>query len=41
VLDQIAACDSAEALTALFKSLPMDARQLHMDAFTNRKKELA
>jgi hypothetical protein len=40
VLDQIAACDSAEALTALFKSLPMDARQLHMDAFTNRKKEL-
>jgi len=24
----------------LFKSLPMDARQLHMDAFTNRKKEL-
>jgi hypothetical protein len=25
----------------LFKSLPVDARQLHMDAFTNRKKELA
>ncbi len=41
VLDQIAACDSADTLTALFKSLPMDARQLHMDAFTARKKEIA
>ena len=40
VLDQIAACNSADALTALFKSLPVDARQLHMDAFTTRKKEL-
>ena len=41
VLDQIAACDSTDALTALFKSLAVDARQLHMDAFTTRKKELA
>ena len=41
VLDQIAACDSTDALTALFKTLPVDARQLHMDAFTARKKELA
>lgn len=40
VLDQIAACDSTDALTALFKSLAVDARQLHMDAFTTRKKEL-
>jgi hypothetical protein len=41
VLAQIAACADVAALTALFKSLPVDARQLHMDAFTNRKKELA
>jgi hypothetical protein len=41
VLAQISACADVAALTALFKSLPMDARQLHMDAFTNRKKELA
>jgi hypothetical protein len=40
VLAQISACADVAALTALFKSLPMDARQLHMDAFTNRKKEL-
>ena len=41
VLSQIAACADVAALTALFKSLPVDARQLHMDAFTTRKKELA
>ncbi len=41
VLAQIAACADVAALTALFKSLPVDARQLHMDAFTTRKKELA
>ena len=41
VLDQIAVCDSTDALTALFKTLPVDARATHMDAFTNRKKELA
>jgi hypothetical protein len=41
VLEQIAACADVTALTALFKSLPVDARQLHMDAFTARKKELA
>lgn len=41
VLAQISACADVAALTALFKSLPVDARQLHMDAFTNRKKELA
>ena len=40
VLAQIAACADVAALTALFKSLPVDARGLHMDAFTNRKKEL-
>lgn len=41
VLAQIAACADVAALTALFKSLAVDARQLHMDAFTARKKELA
>jgi hypothetical protein len=41
VLDQIAACDSTDALTALFKTLPVDARATHMDAFSARKKELA
>ena len=40
VLAQILACADVAALTALFKSLPVDARQLHMDAFTTRKKEL-
>jgi hypothetical protein len=40
VLAQIAACADVAALTALFKSLPVDARQLHMDAFQTRKKEL-
>jgi hypothetical protein len=40
VLAQIAACADVAALTALFKSLPVDARGLHMDAFTTRKKEL-
>jgi hypothetical protein len=40
VLAQIAACADVTALTALFKSLPVEARQLHMDAFTARKKEL-
>ena len=40
VLAQIAACADVAALTALFKLLPVDARQLHMDAFTTRKKEL-
>ena len=40
VLAQISACADVAALTALFKLLPVDARQLHMDAFTNRKKEL-
>ena len=40
VLAQISACADVAALTVLFKSLPVDARQLHMDAFTNRKKEL-
>jgi len=41
VLAQIAACSDVAALTALFKTLAVDARQLHMDAFTTRKKELA
>jgi hypothetical protein len=41
VLEQIASCASTDALAALFKTLPADARQTHMDAFTARKKELA
>ena len=41
VLAQISACADVAALTALFKLLPVDARLLHMDAFTARKKELA
>jgi hypothetical protein len=41
VLDQIVACDSTDALTALFKTLPVDARATHMDAFSARKRELA
>ena len=40
VLEQIAACASTDGLTALFKTLPVDVRQTHMDAFTARKKEL-
>lgn len=40
VLAQIAGCADVAALTALFKSLPVESRQLHMDAFTARKKEL-
>jgi hypothetical protein len=39
VLAQIAGCADVAALTALFKSLAVEARQLHMDAFTARKKE--
>jgi hypothetical protein len=41
VLAKIAECADVAALTALFKSLPVDARQLHMDAFQARKKELS
>ena len=41
VLAQIAASADVAALTALFRALPVDARKLHMDAFTTRKKELA
>jgi hypothetical protein len=41
LLEQIAAQPDVASLTALFKSLPVDARQLHMDAFQTRKKELA
>ena len=41
VLAQIAGCADVAALTALFKSLPVESRQLHMDAFTARKKELS
>lgn len=40
VLAQIAGCADVAALTALFKSLQVEARQLHMDAFTARKKEI-
>ena len=40
VLAQIAAQPDVASLTALFKSLSVDARQLHMDAFQTRKKEL-
>ena len=41
LLAQIAAQPDVASLTALFKSLPVDARQLHMEAFQARKKELA
>lgn len=41
LLVQIAACENVSALTALFKTLPVDVRQTHMDAFQARKKELA
>lgn len=41
VLAQIAACADADALKELFKSLPVEARQLHMEAFQARKKEVA
>lgn len=41
VLEQIAACADADALKELFKSLPVEARQLHMEAFQARKKEVA
>ena len=41
VLEQIASCASPDALTALFKSLPVGVREQHMDAFTARKKEVA
>jgi hypothetical protein len=40
VLAQIAECADVASLTALFKSLPIESRQLHMEAFTARKKEL-
>ena len=41
VLAQIAAQPDVASLTALFKSLPVEARQLHMEAFQARKKEVA
>lgn len=41
VLAQIAACDSKNALRALLNSLPIPVRQLHMDAFMARSKEVA
>jgi len=41
LLAQIALCADVETLTLLFKSLPVDVRQTHMDAFQARKKELA
>ena len=41
LLAQIVAQPDVASLTALFKSLPVDARQLHMEAFQARKKELA
>lgn len=40
VVAQIASAPTVEALTALFKTLSVESRQVHMDAFTNRKKEL-
>lgn len=41
VLAQIAACDSKKALRALLNELPVPARELHMDAFMARSKEVA
>ena len=40
VLAQIAACDSKKALRALLKNLPVPVRELHMDAFMARSKEV-
>jgi hypothetical protein len=40
VLAGIASCADVATLTTLFKSLPVENRQLHMDAFAARKKEL-
>ena len=41
VLAQIAACDSKKALRALLNDLPIPVRELHMDAFMARSKEVA
>jgi hypothetical protein len=40
VLAQIAACDSKKALRALLNDLPVSVRELHMDAFMARSKEV-
>ena len=40
LLAGIASCADVAALTTLFKSLSVENRQLHMDAFAARKKEL-
>ncbi|NCV61627.1 MAG: hypothetical protein EBW52_09640 [Betaproteobacteria bacterium] len=40
VLAQIAACDSKKALRALLNELPVPTRELHMDAFMARSKEV-
>lgn len=40
VLAQIAACDSKKALRALLNDLPVPVRELHMDAFMARSKEV-
>jgi hypothetical protein len=40
VLAQIAACDSKKALRALLNDLPVPVRELHMDAFMVRSKEV-
>ena len=41
VLAQIAACDSKKALRALLNDLPVPVRELHMDAFMARSKEVS
>jgi hypothetical protein len=40
VLAQIAACESKKALRALLNDLPVPVRELHMDAFMARSKEV-
>ena len=40
VLAQIAACDSKKALRELLNNLPVPVRELHMDAFMARSKEV-
>ena len=40
VVAQIAACDSKKALRALLNDLPVPVRELHMDAFMARSKEV-
>ena len=41
ILERINACEDKKSLRALLNELPVPARELHMDAFMARSKELA